>query len=138
MSTLSRRRLIQCLAVTPLAAFAQTERKGKPLDIADYQPTSTLRVQEHRIERARFPVIDIHTHLSFSKDESNQYAVPPSDLLPVMNRRNLQTMVNLTGGRGAGLREAVSKFDKTHPGRFLTFTEPWFSRVDEPGYPQWQ
>jgi predicted TIM-barrel fold metal-dependent hydrolase len=130
--------MIPSLALAPLAAFAQSDRKGKPLDIADYQPTSMLRVQEHRIEKARFPVIDIHTHLSFSKDESNRYAVPPSDLLPVMDRRNLQTMVNLTGGRGAGLREAVQKFDKAHPGRFLTFTEPWFSRVDEPGFPQWQ
>ena len=32
----------------------------------------------------------------------------------------------------------MQKFDKAQPGRFLTFTEPWFSRVDEPGYPQWQ
>src|SRR5215213_9146649 len=99
MSTLSRRRMIPSLALAPLAAFAQTDRKGKPLDIADYQPTSMLRVQEHRIEKARFPVIDIHTHLSFSKDEANRYTGSPSELLPVMNRRNLQTMVNLTGGR---------------------------------------
>ena len=55
-----------------------------------------------------------------------------------MNRRNLQTMVNLTGGRGAGLREAIQKFDKAQPGRFITFTEPWWSRVDEADYPKWQ
>src|SRR5688572_23965553 len=109
MSTLIRRSLIRSLALAPFAVFAQTDRKAKPLDIADYQPRSMLRTPQHRIEKARFPVIDIHTHLSRSRDDSNQYAAAPSDLLPVMNRHNLQIMVNLTGGRGAGLREAVQK-----------------------------
>ena len=48
----------------------------------------------------------------FRKDETNRYSATPADVLPVMDRRNLQTMVNLTGGRGAGLREAIQKFDK--------------------------
>src|SRR3954453_17506646 len=140
MSRVTRRSLIGSRAAgCPAALFAQTlPHKGKPLDIADYQPQSMLRVPEHRIDKARYPVIDIHTHLSFSKDETNRYSATPSDLLPVMNRRNLQTMVNLTGGRGAGLREAIQKFDKAQPGRFITFTEPWWSRVDEPDYPKWQ
>ena len=56
----------------------------------------------------------------------------------VMDRRNLRTMVNLTGGRGAGLKDAVERYDKAHPGRFVTFTEPWWSRAGEPGYPKMQ
>jgi predicted TIM-barrel fold metal-dependent hydrolase len=138
MSTFTRRNVLRFLPLAPLTALAQTARKAKPLDIADYQPRSMLRVPEHPVEKAHFPLIDIHTHLSFSKDETNQYSAPPSELLPVMDRRNIRVMVNLTGGRGAGLREAVQKFDKAKPGRFLTFTEPWYSRVDEPGYPKWQ
>jgi predicted TIM-barrel fold metal-dependent hydrolase len=138
MSNFTRRGLMQSLSVAPTLAFAQNERKGKALDISQYQPTSMLKVAEHPVEKSRFPVIDIHTHLSFSKDEANRYSAAPSDLLPVMNRRNLKMMVNLTGGRGAGLREAVQKFDKAEPGRFVTFTEPWFSRVDEAGYPRFQ
>jgi predicted TIM-barrel fold metal-dependent hydrolase len=47
-------------------------------------------------------------------------------------------MVNLTGGRGAGLRGAVEQFDRKHPGRFLTFTEPWWGRAEEPGYAKFQ
>src|SRR3954453_17177838 len=138
MSRVTRRSLIRSVAVgCPAALFAQTlPHKGKPLDIADYQPQSMLRVPEHRIDKARYPVIDIHTHLSFSKDETNRYSATPSDLLPVMNRRNLQTMVNLTGGRGAGPGEAIQKFEKAQPGRFITFTEPWRSRVEEAGFPQ--
>src|SRR4051812_46723580 len=118
MSRVTRRSLIRSLtAACPAALLAETAaHKGKPLDIADYQPQSMLRVPEHRIEKARYPVIDIHPLFSFSKEKTNRSAAPPSDLLPVMNRRNLQTMVNLTGGRGAGLREAIQKFDKAQPG----------------------
>ncbi len=130
--------MLGVMALTPLGMAAQTERKGKPLDLADYQPRSMLSVPEHHVEKARFPVIDIHTHLSWSKEETNRYLASPAELLAVMDRRNLRTMVNLTGGRGAGLREAVEKFDKAHPGRFLTFTEPWWTRAEEPGYPKLQ
>jgi len=134
----SRRHLLGAMALAPLGMAAQTERKGKPLDLADYQPKSMLSVPEHHVEKARFPVIDIHTHLCWSKEETNRYLASPAELLAVMDRRNLRTMVNLTGGRGKGLREAVEKFDKAHPGRFLTFTEPWWTRAEEPGYPKLQ
>ncbi len=138
MKSISRRHLLGALTAGPVAALAQSERKGKPLDIADFEPRSMLAVPEHPVEKARFPVIDIHTHIGFSRDETNRYSAQASDLLPVMDRRNLKIMVNLTGGRGAGLRDSVAKFDKAHPGRFLSFTEPWFSRTEEPGYPNFQ
>jgi predicted TIM-barrel fold metal-dependent hydrolase len=97
-----------------------------------------LSVQDTKVERAKFPVVDVHAHLSWSKDEKNTYLAPPAELLEVMDRRNIRTMVNLTGGRGEGVREAVQKYDRAHPGRFITFTEPWWSRANEPGYPKMQ
>src|SRR5207253_1548627 len=33
-----------------------------PPSIIDYKPKSTLVVQEHPVPRAKFPVIDIHSH----------------------------------------------------------------------------
>ncbi len=127
-------------------ARAQAPRKGQPLDLSEYQPRSMLQVAEHIIERARFPVIDIHTHLSWAAksekgvplSEERRYPAEPEELLPVMDRRNIRAMVNLTGGYGKGLREAVEKFDRKYPGRFYTFTEPCWSRADEPGYPTLQ
>ena len=47
-------------------------------------------------------------------------------------------MVNLTGGRGAGLEQVIKQFDAAHPGRFVSFTEPWWNRAHEPGYPAFQ
>src|SRR5256884_383270 len=60
------------------------------------------------------------------------------DVLPLMDRKNLRIMVNLTGGVGKGLQEAIRKFQTPHPDRFLTFTEPWWERTNQPGYSQFQ
>lgn len=147
---MNRRQLLTTAAGALAAAgslrLRAQQRQRQPLDIADYEPKSMLNVPETKVERARHPVIDIHTHLSFAaKGErgvpmtgARRYPVPPSELLPVMDRRNLRTMVNLTGGFGDGLREAIQKFDRAHPGRFITFTEPMWARTAQPDYPQAQ
>lgn len=116
------------------------------LPLRHYEPRSALTVERTEIERAAFPLIDIHTHLSFAAKPvegepdrgERRYTATPEELLPVMDRRNIRTMVNLTGGYDQGLADAVSKYDRAHRGRFLTFTEPTFSRAEEPGYPQFQ
>jgi predicted TIM-barrel fold metal-dependent hydrolase len=116
------------------------------LNLPDFQPRSMLHVPESKVAKARFPVIDIHTHLSFSKQSKNGvslgeegvFLAEPPELLEVMDRKNLRMLVNVTGGVGSGLRASVAKLDKAHPGRFLTFTEPWYSRVAEPGYAKFQ
>jgi predicted TIM-barrel fold metal-dependent hydrolase len=129
------------------AAAGQTTRVTKPvkripLELKDYQPKSMLHVKETKVPRAKFPVIDIHTHLSWAgkgpKGEGIEFLTTPEDALKVMDRKNLRILTNLTGGQGLGLREAVQKFDKKYPGRFITFTEPWWSRASEPGYPKFQ
>jgi predicted TIM-barrel fold metal-dependent hydrolase len=105
-----------------------------------------LHVKETHVVKARYPVIDIHTHLSFSaKSESGVnlsparvYLADPAYLLPVMDRHNIQTLNNLTGGFGPGLAEAIRKFDHAHPGRFYTFTEPSYNLFLDPNYPKLQ
>lgn len=116
------------------------------LNLKDFEPKSMLVAKATRVERSRYPVIDFHGHLSFSAQSQNgisltdarRYPAPPSELLPVMDRKNIQAMVNLTGGYGDGLREAITKFDKAHPGRFLTFAEPAWAMTMEPDYPKRQ
>jgi predicted TIM-barrel fold metal-dependent hydrolase len=123
------------------AQDAQTApRKGKPLDIADYQPKSMLHVHETNVERARFPVIDVHTHISTrgSSTDPVRPTVPLDDLIKVMDRRNIRTLVNLTGGVGSAVKNGVANFDEKYPGRFLQFTQPFYNRVSEPGYAKLQ
>jgi predicted TIM-barrel fold metal-dependent hydrolase len=131
-----------------VAASSASEDQAKPgaLSLADYQPTSMLHARETRVERARFPVIDIHTHITESSKSINgvdlgaerDFHATPDELIPVMDRRNIRTMVNLTGGFGSGLTETLEKYDQSYRDRFYTFTEPCYSRFLEPSYPRIQ
>jgi predicted TIM-barrel fold metal-dependent hydrolase len=69
---------------------------------------------------------------------NREYLGTPQELLAVMERKNIRAMVNLTGGYDNGLTEAVAKYDHSYPGRFYTFTEPSYSRFQEPNYPKMQ
>jgi predicted TIM-barrel fold metal-dependent hydrolase len=55
-----------------------------------------------------------------------------------MDRKNVQIMVNLTGGHGAGLEKSIAAFDRAAPGRFLTCTEPSYEKFQDPRFPQIQ
>jgi len=122
------------------------ESKQHPLELSEFEPKSMLEVNESHVERAQFPVIDFHTHITMSVKSENgvelsaarKYLGTPEFLLPVMDRRNIRAMVNLTGGYDQGLAEVVSKYDQAFPGRFITFTEPCYEHWKEPNYPQLQ
>jgi predicted TIM-barrel fold metal-dependent hydrolase len=135
----------------PGASFAVTQKESpesehQPLELSEFEPKSMLEVNESHLERAQFPVIDFHTHITMSVKSENgvelsaarKYLGTPEFLLPVMDRRNIRTMVNLTGGYDQGLAEVVSKYDQAFPGRFITFTEPCYEHWKEPNYPQLQ
>jgi len=122
------------------------QSKPERLSLLDYQPTSMLHVRETRVERALYPVIDIHTHITGSSKSINGVALAaerhfyaiPDNLIPVMDRKNIRSMVNLTGGFGSGLTETIQKYDKSYRERFYTFSEPCYSRFLEPDYPRIQ
>ena len=129
-----------------LPAAAPQAQAAPPLALPDFEPKSMLQVPETRVERAKFPVVDVHTHLTFraksvagvGHGDAVRTIAAPADLLPVMDRRNVQTMVNLTGGVGSGLTTSVAAFQQAHPGRFVVFTEPSWDRIARPGYAAWQ
>jgi predicted TIM-barrel fold metal-dependent hydrolase len=95
-----------------------------------------------RIPRARFPVIDFHTHITNGDDlEGTQQisiAAEPAQILPALDRCNIRFAVNLTGGYGRALEQSLALLSKPHPDRFSVFVQPWWSRLNEPGYPQFQ
>jgi predicted TIM-barrel fold metal-dependent hydrolase len=129
-----------------IAQDKSSEIKHHPLDLSEFEPKSMLQVHESHVERARFPVIDFHTHITHAAKSGNgvglsaerDYAAPPNALLAVMDRGNIRTMVNLTGGYDQGLVDVVERYDLAFPGRFITFTEPCYERLKEPNYPQLQ
>ena len=156
MNRIGRRSLFQSVSAFLLASkmpasaaalpSAKPGNAGKPPQLADFQPRSMLHVPETKVTRSRYPVIDIHTHLSFTAKSANgvgigeemKYLATAEGVLPLMDRKNIRVMVNLTGGVGKGLEETVRKFQQPHPDRFMIFTEPWWERTNEPGYGQFQ
>lgn len=137
-------------AALPLSRAGRSTRDGQaaqrpapiPLELKDFQPRSMLKVAATRVPKARFPVIDFHTHLGFRaarvggvpSGEEMKFLAPPAELLAVMDRVNLRTMVNLTGGVGSGLQQSIQRYQAAHPGRFLTFTEPRYAQINERNY----
>src|SRR4051812_4762076 len=134
------------LVVPRANAQAESPAAPKPLDLSQYEPKSMLHVRESHVERAKFPLIDVHTHISAStKSEAGvelaadrQYLGTPQELLAVMERKNIRAMVNLTGGYEKGLAETVARYDRAYSGRFYTFAEPSYSRLKERDYPKLQ
>jgi hypothetical protein len=100
------------------------------LDLYDFEPKSMLQVHESRVERAKFPVLDFHTHITTSARSENgvelaserKYLGTPEELLAIMDRKNIRAMVNLTGGYDKGLGEVINKYDRAFSERFYTFT----------------
>jgi predicted TIM-barrel fold metal-dependent hydrolase len=159
MEKLSRRRWLAGVALAGAGrvalgraagavAFCQAQGGGEGaaaqgrLALEEYEPKSMLHVPERRVPRARFPAIDFHTHLSwsgrFGEAEHPHFNAEPSDVLPVLERKNVRAMVNLTGGYGKVLEETVGRLSAAGRGRFMVFTEPWYTRVAEADYPKFQ
>ncbi|HVT99370.1 MAG TPA: amidohydrolase family protein [Acidobacteriaceae bacterium] len=129
-----------------LSESAEPKKAHRNLYLSEYQPKSMLQVKETHVARSRYPVIDIHTHITDAARAKNgvslgperQYLGTPAELLQVMDAKNIRSLVNLTGGYETGLAETVQRYDRAYPDRFYTFTEPSYSRFREPDYPRMQ
>ena len=112
-----------CAQETPAAASPE-------MSIETWEPKSTLVVEEHPVPRAKFPVIDVHSHhRSSTTPERIEQIVGDMDDL------NLQVLVNLSGGAGGRLRQTVETF-KTgpHAKRFAVFANLDFSGISAPDW----
>ena len=144
---MNRRDLLRSIgaaaAVTPeLIPVAEAAEPKQVLPIEQFQPRSMLHVPETKVARAAFPVIDIHTHITHAGGLQGpgeiRFAASAEECLAVMDRKNIRTMVNLTGGYGANLQQAIDKLQTAHPGRFLVFTEPAWSKAADADYSKTQ
>jgi len=92
-----------------------------PPSILDYRPKSTLVIDEHQVPKAKFPVVDIHSH---------QAATPENmaGLVREMDALNLRVLNNLSGGSGDRLRQNVDAIRKSpYRDRFSVFANVDFA-----------
>lgn len=94
-------------------------REGRNLLLENFRPQPTLRVKETRLARAKFPVIDVHSHFRYKLRESAEQLQAYVEL---MDRNNIAISVSLDGGLGDRLDEHAEFLWKKHQHRFAIFT----------------
>jgi predicted TIM-barrel fold metal-dependent hydrolase len=98
--------------------------------IRDYRPRSTLVVAAHPVPRAKYPVIDVHSHHPVPIDEARLARVVQS-----MDELNLRVVVNLSGGSGERLRQGLAAIEAgPHAGRMVLFANVDFRAGVGPGF----
>jgi predicted TIM-barrel fold metal-dependent hydrolase len=72
-------------------------RQGRDLALDQFRPRSMLRVDEHPLARAKFPVVDVHVHPRFRFRESPELL---DAFVKLMDDQNIAVCVSLDGGLG--------------------------------------
>jgi predicted TIM-barrel fold metal-dependent hydrolase len=108
-------------------AFAQEDIRE--LKLKDWQPKSMLQVKETKLDKPKFPAVDVHNHLGGGKQFLTADRV--AAYLQEMNEAGVRTVVNLDGGSGEYLKETLAALDEAHPDRFLTFALIDFKGIDD-------
>ncbi len=149
---LRRRCLAWFLLIGSLAAsgFAQTSQNNpsggigyqsapgadqkKTLLLKDFHPAPMLHTAVHKIDRAKFYVIDVHNHVNDAQGIDEP--MPPARVVEIMDRTNVKTVVILTGMWGEKLQHVIDTMVKPYPGRFMVFTQIDWSKIDDPNFSQ--
>jgi predicted TIM-barrel fold metal-dependent hydrolase len=101
-----------------------------PPTIRDYKPRSQLVTPVHPVPRAKFPVIDIHSH--------QPTPISPAEfdrVMTGMEANNLQTLVNLSGSSGDRLRQGVDALRASkYKDRMVLFANVNFREQVGPGF----
>jgi predicted TIM-barrel fold metal-dependent hydrolase len=98
-----------------------------PPSIVDYRPASTLVVEQHPVPRAKFPVVDIHSHLNPTPQTIGQ-------LVKEMDALNLRVLVLASNLSGERLRQTLTTINGSpYKDRFRVMTGIDFSSVG-PGW----
>jgi uncharacterized protein len=107
---------------------------NKTILLKDFRPQPALHAAAHQIQRAKFPVIDVHTHTNDAVGIGDR--VDPKEMVARMDRLNIKSIVILTGMWGDKLQAIIDSMVKPYPGRFLVFTQFDWSKINEPNFSQ--
>ncbi|HEX5336794.1 MAG TPA: amidohydrolase family protein [Propionicimonas sp.] len=100
----------------------------------DWTPSSQLRAPVTRVDHPAVPCIDAHNHLGRWLSQDGDWIIPDvAALLRMMDERHVEVIVNLDGFSGDELEANLDRYDRAHPGRFLTLCQLDWGRLAEPG-----
>jgi predicted TIM-barrel fold metal-dependent hydrolase len=96
-----------------------TQPEAKPgLALGDFHPETRLRVPGSTVTRAKFSVVDVHSHFRI-KLRPTPNAL--DEFVDLMNRQNIAIAVSLDGTLGPILDEHLQYLWKNHKSRFIVF-----------------
>lgn len=107
---------------------AHSQQFDTTMTFEEYDPISTLVVPGSEITKAKYPFIDIHSHL---------WRMATMDLKKTtseMDALNMRVLINLSGRSGETLKQMVEAAKKQAPGRFVVFANINFNGIDEPDW----
>ena len=119
--------MTKLVPITLLLFFILGTSQAQELTFEEYNPESTLVVPENPVTRAKFPVVDVHSH-------HNMVDKDLSVVVRAMDTLNLAVLVNLSGGSGEKMKDGIANIKKNYPNRFLQFANVDFSGVGNPGW----
>ena len=109
--------------------------KAGPMDallVKDYTPESSLVLPRSRIARARFPVIDAHSHTSMSGIKTR---ADVDAWVKTMDETGVETTIVFTEATGAEFDRQADLY-RAHPRRFQIWCGLDTKNIDAPGYPE--
>jgi predicted TIM-barrel fold metal-dependent hydrolase len=105
------------------------------LRLREWRPVARLHVPHHQVPAARFRAIDAHTHLGRWLTPDGGWLVDDVDsLIELIDDCNVGTLVNLDGGWGDELESNLDRYDRAHPGRFVTFCHVDWTEIGQSGF----
>ncbi|MDP6443976.1 MAG: amidohydrolase family protein, partial [Pirellulaceae bacterium] len=107
-------------------------RDGRNLALGNFRPRATLQVDQHLLGRAKFPVVDVHTHFFYRTKHSRQRL---ADFVALMDRHNIAVCISLDGKLNGQFEEHRQFLWKEHRSRFVIFVNvDWQGdgKVDDP------
>jgi len=127
---------IRIIVASTLLTFVSPGRAADPdtssvppdqLLLKDYRPRSIFEVPVTRVEKARFPVIDVHSH---------PYVQTPSQVeqwIRNMDEVGIEKSIIMVGATGKTFDDAVALFGK-HPERFELWCGIDYTGFDQPDF----
>ncbi|MEM6364981.1 MAG: amidohydrolase family protein, partial [Planctomycetota bacterium] len=91
---------------------------GSPLALRQFNPTSNLRVRSTPLQQAKYPVVDVHTHL-FHRQRHNPQAL--DDFVAMMDRNRMAVCISLDGKLGRQFDEHLSFLWRDYKSRFVIY-----------------
>lgn len=106
-----------------------------PMDsilLKDYKPASSLVVQETMVPKAKYPVIDIHSHTFMNGIKTSEDVAA---WVRTMDDVGIEKSIVFTGATGADFDKQVELF-KPYASRFQLWCDLETTNIDAPDYPE--